>query len=122
MDEVKEANEGMVAMREPLSEEETEVASELVRGSRTVEVPGSYNREKPDSIPEPITLLETRLLSDYITAPCKHECSVTKQVRHANQAHTIISALDPIKQPLLRATARHFGLDSSYRHSDTPCT
>ncbi len=51
VDGVKEANEMLKALREPLSEAETEVAIELVRGSISVEVPGAYNPEKPDSIP-----------------------------------------------------------------------
>ncbi len=38
---MKEANERMSAMRESLSEVETKVATELVRGSRMVEVPGA---------------------------------------------------------------------------------
>ena len=37
---VKDASERMDAMREPMSEAETEVATELVRGRKFVEVPG----------------------------------------------------------------------------------
>ena len=48
----------MEVMREPLFEAETEVATEMVKGSKTVEVPGAYNPEKPDPIPEPMTLHE----------------------------------------------------------------
>ncbi len=66
-----------------------------------MEVPGAYDPEKPDSIPEPMTLLEPRLMSDYITAPCKHECIVIKQIRHAKHAHRVISALNQIKQTLI---------------------
>jgi hypothetical protein len=56
---VKVVHERLEAMREPLSEAETEVATELVRGSiLSVEVPGAYNPENPDSIPKPITLLD----------------------------------------------------------------
>ena len=56
MEGVKDASEMMDTMREPLSEVETEVATELMRGSRLVEVPGVYNLEKPDPTPEPITI------------------------------------------------------------------
>jgi len=119
VDGVKEANGRMTTMREPLSEEETEVANEMVRGSRMVEVPGAYNNpEKSGSIPEPMTLHEPRLMSEYITAPCKHKCIVIKQVRHANQAHKYILALNPINQSPLRASARQCGLDSSHSHPD----
>jgi len=79
-----------------------------------VEVPGFYNLEKLDPAPEPITLPEPRLISDYITAPCKHECSVMKQIRHAKQALKVFSALNPIKKTLLRAIDGQCGLDSAY--------
>jgi hypothetical protein len=72
----------------------------MVRGSISMEIPRTYNPEKPDSVPEPVTLPELRLLSDYITAPCKHECGIIKQIRHAKQAHRVFSALNPIKQTL----------------------
>ncbi len=61
---VKVANERLEALREPLSEEETVVATELARRSKSLEVPGAYSPEKPDSIPEPMILLEPRLPSD----------------------------------------------------------
>jgi len=57
------------ALREPLSEEESAVATDLIIGTRTVEVPGRFDPEKQDSVPEPITLPEPRLLGNYITAP-----------------------------------------------------
>ena len=101
---VREVNDKMDAMRTPLSDAETALATELVKGSRLVEVPGSYSPEKPDPTPKPITLPEPRPMSDYITAPCKHKCSVMKQIRHAKQALGVFSALNPIKQILLRAT------------------
>ncbi len=81
-------------LREPLSAEETEGATDLVRGTRTVEVPGRFDPDKQDSVPEPITLPEPRLVSDYITAPCRHECGIIKQVRHAKKAHRVLSALN----------------------------
>jgi hypothetical protein len=60
-------------------------------------VPGAYDPEKPDFALEPVTLPEPRLLSDYTSAPCKHECDIIKQIRHAKQAHKLLSALNPIK-------------------------
>ena len=119
VDGLKEVNERMAAMMEPLSKAETEVAIEMVRESTTVEVPGAYNTDKPYSIAEPMTLPQPRLLIDYIAAPCKHECNVIKQVKHTKHAPIVISALNPIKQTFLRATARQCGLDSAHYHSDT---
>ena len=119
MEGVREANDNMNALRAPMSEVETALATELVRGSRLVEVPGSYNPEKPDPTPEPITLPEPRLMSVYIIAPCKHECSVMKQIRHAKHARRGIVAINPIKQTLLRAKTGKCGLDSAYCHSAT---
>jgi len=116
---MKDASERMDILREPLTDAETDSATELVRGSKFVEVPGDYNPEKPYPIPEPITLFEPRTLSDYITAPCKHECNIFKQIRHAKQAHRVLSTLNPIKQTLLRATAGQCGLDSAHCHSVT---
>ena len=89
----------MAELREPLSEEDSKTTTELVRGAiRSVEVPGAYDPKKPDSDPVPLTLLEPRFLSDYTSAPCKHECGIIKQIEHAKQAHRLLSALNPIKQ------------------------
>ncbi len=95
------------ALREPLSEEETTIATDLIRGARLVEVPGGFDPDRRDSVPEPITLPEPRLLGDFITAPCKHECSIIKQVRRAKKAFRVLSALNLVKQALLRATVGH---------------
>ncbi len=83
---VKAALERTEALREPLSEEETTVTTDIVRGARMVEVPGGFDPDRRDLGPEPITLPEPRLLGDFITAPCKHECSIIKHVRHAKKA------------------------------------
>jgi hypothetical protein len=88
--EVKEAFERTAWLREPLSEEEANTATELMKGSRLVETPGSYDPERPEPIPEPVTLPEPRTLGDLVSAPCKHECSILKQIRHAKQAHRLL--------------------------------
>jgi hypothetical protein len=44
---VKEAFERMEWLREPLSEEESNTATELMKGSIVVETPGSYDPERP---------------------------------------------------------------------------
>ena len=99
--------------------EESSTATELVKGSRVVEALGAYDPERQDLASEPVTLLEPRLLGDYITAPYKHECGICKQIRHAKQAQKLLSTLNPTKQSLLRATAGQCGLDSANCHSST---
>ena len=116
---VKEAYERTEWLREPLSKEEASTATELVKGGRVVDAPGAYDPERPDPVPKPVTLLEPRLLGDYIMAPCKHECGIIKQTRHANQAHRLLSTLNPTKQSLFRATAGQCGLDSAHCYSST---
>jgi len=116
---MKEAYKRMGWLRYPLSEDESKTATELVKGSRPVEMPGAYDPERPDPALEPITLPEPRLLSDYTTAPCKHDCGIYKQIRHAKQAHILLTTLDPTKQALLRATAGQCGLDAAHCHTST---
>jgi len=116
---VKEAYERTEWLREPLSEKESSIATELVKGSRVVEALGAYDRKRPDPASEPVTLPEPRLLSDYITPPCMHECGILKPIRHSKQAHKLLSTLSPTKHFLLRATAGQCGLDSAHCHSST---
>jgi hypothetical protein len=77
----------------------------------------SYFAGRLDFVPDSFTLLEPRILSDYTTAPCKHECGIINQIGHAKQAHKLLSALNPINQTLLRATTWQWGMDSSHCHS-----
>ena len=58
-------------------------------------------------------------MGDYIPTPCKHECIIIKQVRHAKKAHKVSSDLNPVKKALLRATAGQCGMDSAYCTMDT---
>jgi hypothetical protein len=60
-----------------------------------------------------VTLPEPRQLSDFITAPCRHECNIIKQARHAKKAQRVLSTLNPVQQALLRATAGQCGMDSA---------
>jgi hypothetical protein len=110
---VKKAMNRSEPLREPLSEEETAGATCMVRGTITVEVPGRFDPEKQDPVPEPITLPEPRLVSDFVTAPCKHEYNIIEQVRQAKKAHRVLSSLNPVKQALLRATEGQCGMDSA---------
>jgi hypothetical protein len=77
-----------------------------------VEVSGLWSRDD-DNPPDSISLPEPRPLSDYPSAPCKHECSLIKQARHVKQALEVFEAMDPVNQALMRATAGQCGLDSA---------
>ncbi len=57
-------------------------------------------------------------MTDYITSPCKHECSIIRLVRRAKQACRAIKAHNQVKQALMRATACHSGMDYSQCHAD----
>jgi len=50
--------------------------------------------------------------------PCRQECNVIKQRRHAKQAFSVLSSLNPVKQALMRASTCPCGLDSAHCHSD----
>ena len=102
---VKKAFQRTEWLREPLTEEESNTATELIKGIILVETPGAYDPGRPDAIPEPVTLPGPRSLGDYVTAPCKHECGILKHIRHAKQVHRLLSTLNPTKQSRLRATA-----------------
>ena len=54
----------------PLSSDELNLATQLIKGHSVVEVPGKWNRNI-DLAPENIVLPEIRLLNDFVTAPCK---------------------------------------------------
>ncbi len=116
---MKDAFARMEGMREPFSEEESNIATALMKGSKVVESPGSYDPERPDSVPEPITLPEPKTLGDYVTPRFKHECGIVKHIRHAKQAHRILSTFNPTRQSLLRATAGQCGMDSAHCHSSS---
>jgi hypothetical protein len=83
---IMEVYERSAALRDSLSEEESLVATHLERGHSLIEFsrrssPGALNPS-----PEALTLPEPRHMGDYISAHCKHECNITRQVRHAKQA------------------------------------
>ena len=68
---ISAVNDRITSLREPLSADEvTVVATHLLRGHMTVEVPGRYLKEMMGGAAEAITLPDTRLLVDYITTPC----------------------------------------------------
>jgi len=97
----------------PLSAEELNLATQLIKGHSVVETPGNWNRNL-DQAPDCIVLPETRLLTDFITAPCKHEVSLMKQTRHVRQANSLYNKMDSVRKILLRATAGQCGRDSAH--------
>ena len=87
--------------------------TQLIKGHSVVEVPGKWNRNI-DLAAENIVLAETRLLNDFITAPCKQEVSLMKQTRHVRQASSLFNKMDPVRHPLIRATAGQRGRDLAH--------
>ena len=80
-------------------------------GHMQVEVPGMDDRVL--IAPEPIRPPDPRGVVDFITAPCKHECATLKHRRHSQQAHGVLSSLDPVRSAMTRASDGHCGLDST---------
>ena len=58
-----------------------------------MDVPGRYASDTPNSAPEEITLPGPRLLENFFTSPCKHECNIIKQAKSAKQAFMVLNAL-----------------------------
>jgi hypothetical protein len=48
--------------------------------------------EALDSSPEALAFPEPRPMGDYITAPCKHEYNIIRQMRHAKQSCGFLKA------------------------------
>ncbi len=78
-----------------------------------VGVSGRWNKTC-DPASDLIVLPESRTLQDYSNVPCRHECNMLKQAKHAMQAHELSSAIYPIKQSRMRANAGQFGLNSAH--------
>jgi len=108
---VREVSNRLQALGTDITEKELESASQLVKGHMQVEVPGVNGRVlmAPESIRPP----DPRGLADFINAPCNTECVILKQRRHIQQAHIVLSALDPMRNALMRVSVGKFGLDSS---------
>ena len=110
---VREVAERTLPHVADLPTEVTALATNLIRGHRVVETPGQ--REKGPSLPpDSIILLPPRSLEDYVSAPCKHECNLIREARHARKAWGVFSSLDPARKALMRATAGQCGRDSAH--------
>jgi hypothetical protein len=70
---IMEVYERSADLRVFLSEEESLVAIQLVRGHKLVEVLGRSSPGALDPSPEALILPEPRSMGGYISAPCKHE-------------------------------------------------
>ena len=97
---------------EGVSEEELTLAAELVSRHSVVEIPGSADASSI-TLSDPIVLQQPRSLADFVSAPCKHECSLLRQSRMAKHNANVILRLGPVKQALLRATTGQYGRDSA---------
>ena len=111
--EVLEVAERAYAPSASVTNEELTLATQLVRGHSSVEIPGAWN-QGTDTPPDPIVLPEPRSLADFVTAPCKHECNLLRQSRVAKQAFRVFNKLGSVKQALMRATAGECGRDSAH--------
>ena len=80
---MKEVNDRLISQVSNITDEELLSASQLVKGHKTVEVPGLEDRTP--LAPEPMRPREPKGMVDYLTAPYKHECAVLKQRRHIKQ-------------------------------------
>ena len=96
-------NDRFATMRVPLSEEDSRVATQLVRGHQRVEVSGRAGELDPS--PELLNLPEPRPMEDYIAATCKHEYIIITQMRHAKHACMVLKAHNPVRRALMRAIA-----------------
>jgi len=76
---LREVSDRLQAMGADIAKEELESTSQLVKGHMQVKVPGTNDRVLV--APEPIRPPDPRGLVDFITAPCKHECAISKQRR-----------------------------------------
>jgi hypothetical protein len=63
---------------ETIPQIETDFATSLVMGERTVDIPGRYSPLEAPTRPDPIVLPDLRTPADYVTTPCKHECAILK--------------------------------------------
>jgi hypothetical protein len=97
----------------PLSADELNFASQLIMGHSVTDVSGKWNRST-NTAPENVVLPETRLLTDFISSPCKHEVGLMKQTRHVRQASILFNKMDRVRQTLMRATAGQCGRDSAH--------
>ena len=95
------------------SDEEMLTVNHLVRGHSVVKVPGKWNCTG-DKEPDLIVLPEPRTISDFITAPCKHEVFLMKHTRHVKQVSSLLISMDPIRRTLLRANDGQCGRDSTH--------
>jgi len=88
----------------PLSSDESNLATQLIKGYSVVEVPGKWNRNI-DLALENVVLPKPRLLIDFVTVPCKQEVGLMKQTRHVRQASSLVKKMNLARQTLMRATA-----------------
>jgi hypothetical protein len=72
-----------------ITQSEIDFVTYVTLGYILVEVPGRYSPLETHTKPEPIVLPYLRLPTDYISAPCKHECAIMKQSRHVRHTHEV---------------------------------
>ena len=113
LEEVRASGGRASAALSQTTTEELTLASQLIKGHYVVEVPRKWNR-LGDATLDSIVLPEARTLSDFVTAPCKHEVGLMEQIRKAKQASALYNDMDPVRQTLLRANAGQCGRDTAH--------
>ena len=104
VNKVREVSDITLALVVDISEEELKIATKLVKGYRIMEVPGKKDQATATA-PKPLRPPDPRVLQDYITSPCKHECAIIKHRRHIKQAHKVLSSMHPVRSAVMRACA-----------------
>ncbi len=108
---MREVSDRLLAPETDVFVDALDSASLLVKGHMIVEVPGVDCQVS--LVLELLRPPNPRGLADLIIAPCKHKCAIFKQRRHILQAHTVLSALDPVRIVLRRASASQCGMNSA---------
>jgi hypothetical protein len=77
------ANRALSALSQTI-EDELALTTQLIRGHSVVEVPGKWIRPR-DAALDAIVLPESRTLFYFVSAPCKHEVGLVKQIKQASK-------------------------------------
>ncbi len=80
LEAIKAATERAFVALSPPTDENFNLATQLVRGHSKVEVPGKRNKHG-DAVPNAIILRDPKSLADFVNCPCKHEVSLVRQIR-----------------------------------------
>ena len=101
------------AFLDTIPQTEIDFTTSLAMCERKVEISGRYYPLEQPSILEPIVLPDLRSTADYEKTPCKHECAILKQSKHARQAHEVCMNGSTVQTALLLSRAGQCGMDTT---------